>query len=1336
MAGKSASIRGVNAVTTPEEEAELLWRYRNAAVTPDQSAEQALYGDYDNEGRSSFNTQQGVVPDLNLPSRNQLEMPQEQVVPAIPTRPLRPEPEARAAVDRSGSVVGDVPVEAPAFENELMNSAGLPELGQEGISSLDNTLPDDRQQRVAKPFNPNERIIENGVQVPVDVMKGRYDAEVAYQEQRVADNSIDYEGMTGARADFMEQYKRNMDMEGVSASSNQEALEQVFVFNEKSSAAMGQLSIRLTTPDGVENLGTGEDVGNLLAEEFNSSPRAINVAGSEAGVLIFGALLGFKTRGKDKADAIEAGFDYEDMLAETAETDVIHDPNGIGGMIGIEENALFRMAFASTNQRLRASSQTKGADLDRSSVGGEVLTKMWEQAGFIHRVDYQPLQMDTFGKKGPMVKAYMLTHEGLLAAEFTRGFKGMKRLRAEAQAVSAGTPDVLGDIGSDAQKSINNRASGRSKFEVFVKDEGTALQETMAYYASDAVKTFDPESIATYQLLVSAAANGEANSDGKAESPFVQELKPIAQKILKMPQKMEVTEPKMGNGEPVPTPIPMDKTNKFKKAMNDIRNAKKLQKRTTTKVLEDGTVVASHKTPTFYDPSTGRVYYMTSDSNGQESRIFRGSVTGLKSDVSIGLMPEKLNNLSVVTSEQIAQYNNWLKGDGPATAASRYVSYMTALGNLLIRGSRDFSNESTLQQLSGNVIRQAASKGRSLRKFIEMNAEAQEKALEDVKQGVVVEGLTPAEQGDILNMLDEIIDSGNEKEAGLQIRAYTVAATIEDAHLAGKSTVFISLPSAADMKSAGRLFAAVDILDVHTVSRVGIAMNEVAGMAKDERDFHHAFPVGNPRMFYTNALIAGMKSTTTHPRGVKGLVEFTSNFSNTIAVYMEQMLDKQGPAFSDMVAKLTLMVADYGKASSQNSDEVKLFLEVAKGEHPGLFAEMEATFKKGGFAESDINRFFEEAMWQTTTKIVGTTNSRTIKLMAQSMALFNIQPYYIGYGNKKQQIGRGVQQVLPESTMAIQTQYGNQVFELRAREFTNDPLQKSPGKMLENGVDYYQAGIASAAVNAMGPAMGHSRESAAMALALQMVVARLGDGIFLDQVYDSITLEPEAAMLYEYYLNEFALFKVLEVNDAHQLYLAWHKEVWGTMNDIKSAGTVTLGPEGEYKGWSSKLDEEWEALIREVPIDKVKNDNFQKNIDRAEVKIANKLKAAQDAGVWRPPSEGTEGGAKITVRGHDFITRPPKQKVYEVDSKAFNTWIERYVLREIKHNAKKLFRASDSKQRKDFLANMKKVWLKAFQKGGLAPKWELPTDVTRYDTSSSFDYEDYNTVDYSKTERG
>jgi len=370
-------------------------------------------------------------------------------------------------------------------------------------------------------------------------------------------------------------------------------------------------------------------------------------------------------------------------------------------------------------------------------------------------------------------------------------------------------------------------------------------------------------------------------------------------------------------------------------------------------------------------------------------------------------------------------------------------------------------------------------------------------------------------------------------------------------------------------------------------------------------------------------------------------------------------------------------------------------------------------------------------MWQTTTKIVGTTNSRTIKLMAQSMALLNIQPYYIGYGNKRTQIGRGVQEVMPESVMYIQTQHTREMFLLREREFTNDPLQRSEGKMLENGVDYYQAGIASAAVNAAAPAMGHARESAAMSLALQMVVERMGDGIFLDQVYDSITLEPEAAMLYEYYLNEFALFKVLEVNDAKQLFDSWKIECWATMNKIKKAGTITLGPEGEYRGWSTKLDEEWEALTREVTPDKVKNDNFQKNIDKAEVKVAKKLKAAQDAGIWSPPSTKREGGGqKITIRNHDFITRPFDQNIYEVDGNKFNEWLHRFNLKEIETNARKLFQANDSKARKEFLANLKKVYAKAFQKGGLPPKWELPTDVTRSGTDTSFSYEDFE-KDYS-----
>ena len=604
-----------------------------------------------------------------------------------------------------------------------------------------------------------------------------------------------------------------------------------------------------------------------------------------------------------------------------------------------------------------------------------------------------------------------------------------------------------------------------------------------------------------------------------------------------------------------------------------------------------------------------------------------------------------------------------------------------------------------------------------------MNAENQTALLEDVKQGIIVEGLTPVEQGDILNILNEIVDCGNAKEAGAQLRAYTVAATLEDALISGKSTVFIALPTAADMKSAGRMFAAADRLDHHTVSRVGIAFNEVAGMVLGERDLHNAFPVGNPRMFFTDALVASMKDAKQHPKGVEGYIEFTPSFSNSVAVYLQQMLNKQGPTFSDMAAKLILMVADYGKASSQNQTEVSAFFEEARKEHPDIFYKMENSFSDAKLPDGSMLRFFEEAMWKTTVKIVGTANSRTIKSMAESMALSNIQPHFRAYGNRKMLVGSGVQKVIPGATLEIQIKETAEVrkYQLKERQYTDDPTAATPGKMLENGIDYYQAGVASAAVNAIGAFMGHSRESTAMILALNRVIERLGEGIFLDQVYDSISLEPEAAMLYEHYLNEIALFEVLENNDAYQFFKTWRGEMYRVKNEVVKAGTITLGPEGEYHGWSTKLDEEWASLIRETPIEKIKNDAFQERILIAEKKIAEKLKEAYDQGIWSPiPFDiKGKGGEKISKLGFDFVTRSPNQKIYEVSGTKFAVWLERNVISAINKNGTKLFRPNDSKELKKFFAKMKAVLTKAFQKGGLPPLYESIEDRVRYNSDFS-----------------
>ena len=1204
--------------------------------------------------------------------------------------------QAEVPIQAGSNVVPIMPMEQQVVANpNNTNNVVLPTDKMTGRRGLDNI------ETTAQPFQPTAfdpdevvRDPKTGLELSVEAKKALWDKEQKFQQERVANSSMD---LTATTREEVNASINNNRMNGP------KELGAVFTLGENLANALLAFTGFFSTPDNAPDIFKGKDVTQILAHQFNTTALKVVNAATESATKVLAAIGQAKLRGAIRQEVIEGDFDVDAFFSESGESESLI--NDADGTMGVEVEAMHRWLAASTDSIIRGSDQTPSQS---QGVGkaGYILAQGLESAGYIMRDDYQPLDVNTGEPKGPRIKAYLLTAKGKAAGSSLMNYTTHKGMRGGASAMSGNTTEHIGASQLVAGKGDSSRA-GRDQ----PGNKGVKVMRKLGRMISNAIKRVDTNMVALSSTMLAGlntTPSGDANS-------FLNRFHAMAQDILNIDQKTVMEAEEFG-GKGVERNIPINESAKAKKARNDISNISQLHARTPL-----------HKTPSFVDPSSWRNYGTVFDSNGQESITHRNVVVGIAQSVNIkGMMPAKLSDGSeLVTKSQMDAYNKWIKGDYPASPTVTYVAHMIALGNSLVRGSRDYSNQHTLNQMNGNTLLEHARIGRSIQKFIDINGEVQATLIKSPEeQGnpaveINMEGLTATEQGDILSVMEKIISTGSEKEYGAIFRGYIVAAQYADAHASGKSSMFVSLPTAADMKSAGRLFSAVDIMDDDTVSRVGIAMNAVADGAPE----HSAFPLGNPRLFYTQTLIEALRSPDNgpsgFPRGNADFTEFTAQQSAEVATLLSAMMDKQGPTFADMTAKLILMVADYGKAASQNTFEVSVFLRKAEKNDPQLFAELQNIFE--GQPEGAINQFFEEAMWSATTQIVNSKNSGTIKRMAEAMALLNVQPYYIGIGGMRVRIGRGIQEVMPGYTFTLQTLHGLEVTNLQTQYNVDDPLQKSPARMLEDGRTWYTPGVASAAVNATAPAIGHSRESAAMALALSMVVDRLGEGIFIDQVYDSVTLEPEAAALYNHYLNEIALFEVLAVNDAHQLSLAFWEtmktEINGKPADkatgepaikgILHRDTVTVGPSGEFSGWTTKLDEEWAALT--TPHDKklIKSQKFLNNIKSAEGNLIRKLHAAQEAGLWNPPGDrdithtAYSNKKGVPDKTYTFTPRTPNLDIWLVDGRKFGTWLSLHVVKDLKKKGEELWSPSDSKRRIEFIKRMMAVQNKAFQSQGL-----------------------------------
>ena len=1107
-------------------------------------------------------------------------------------------------------------------------------------------------------FNVNEFMDDGlGNQLPENERRALHAETI--RKQQVAHRSNNRVFQNETREEFKEAYKAR----GTGPKELDALLSYTHGLGKTMNENMG-VSFTNTAGTGVKE---GDTVFEILSKELNAEPLSIVNATAETAAFLFLALQNMTTAEPGQSNP---------SIDENTSDDTFLEMMGVknqsfktDGMTGIEVDAMEGLLASQVDLKLREAEGTpSGAG---TKVAGKVLAKALEAKGHIIEVDFQPRDSESGKAKGPKVRAYQLTASGAqVASDFSRLGQG-NRNRTSAQATTGGTVGTASNYLESSDKIRIGKAT----------EEGSKFFDNYTMTLANSPKMFNSDVLIFDNVLLTFATAENATGPMAV-------LKSLSQDMLNVePSKKKKRVD--ANGREIDSKVNERTSAKANKVRREILAAVELMGSTPV-----------FKTPFFVDPTSRRAYNYTFNANPQESRVHRGAIMGVPINVNLNIDVDLNSNEPVINPKRYDDFDKWASGDKPTKISDsiKFTGAMLAISNLVLTDTRNFSDKDALRRMTGAELNKRAGMGASLLKIIDANYQGIDgKEIKDIN----FEGLSQTDIKNviyILSSMDSKNGSGDQKEHGNIIQGYLAAHNIVEAMKRGDTSIRLSIPNPADMASAGRMLIATDIGDRKTISRVGLGLSGVVGYGRTEDS--EVFPIGNPRYYFAETMISLTAQQKTSPKGYDD-VDFTQELSSIVSDTLNDVIrGPKGAKFADMMAKKTLMITDYGKPASQNTAEVADFIKKTKRDYNDVYVALESAFINNGYTADQIPKFFEEACYEATRSVVDIDNSRAQKTMTELFALFGELPTYEGVRGADIRVGHKTRAIIPGAEMLL-TWSGaegskiSQSFPMKG-ELVDDLLKPSEAKWIPEAQVWVTPGIASAVVNAFGAMQGHYRETALNAIGLEAVVNKFGKGIFVDQIYDSVSLDFLQAPVFQRAIHKKAIMEVLEHNDAQAYSDAFDAMILKKSVEIRNKGTITLGEKGEYPGFTAKFDEEWNKLSEPIDTTNLKN---RKVVDRAEygkTQTMNKLKQAHKDGIWSPPPYT----GRTLGDGFEFVERGVDEVSRSVDSNKFLSLISGYVLNKKFKEARFKWSEETNEEKRRMIEELDDIIAAGFMKAG------------------------------------
>ena len=544
----------------------------------------------------------------------------------------------------------------------------------------------------------------------------------------------------------------------------------------------------------------------------------------------------------------------------------------------------------------------------------------------------------------------------------------------------------------------------------------------------------------------------------------------------------------------------------------------------------------------------------------------------------LGLTPSEAMKAGITQAHIDSFIKDYREGKGNFTGNNAEIAFRASLGRNLLtdaetvfdgieRGVENLQVGDLLSRVTEDKIDTWAENGRILTKW------TQDKY-----------SLTPEESQKVKDILSA--NDLKRKNWGSKLQSYIDAHNYRTAQRDGgqfKPMMTVEI----DMKSAGRTALAYDVGDAETIKRTGSYFDQFI----DEN--------GNPREYYYNKLLKNVASVIGGPEDGK---------VNAIKKAMTLFRDVPGGRdFMKDFSKLVLMTYDYGLSARAQGDNIGDFL-LDEGSKKFQFTTKSGEIIEKSFVDyllnnpdadydSDTEIALEELKTdllkvhtKTLNDISSSFQSRAAKDVNTALAILGQSLVYKGFpglgDHNVRNSAIGNERITDENNVPfpdLELVVDGKTLFVPQEQRRADPSKRGRTKVVnrskrqrqraleqeEDAREYYTPFFGSAAVNSVGPQLGHYRESAMVIGAINDVNKGRGSPVtpllWVETVHDAIFSDYNSIHRYRSNLNRKQLPAVMgwdvvaEINDAYyEVSQRELKKLSGNHDELFDIGSASV----------------------------------------------------------------------------------------------------------------------------------------------------------------------------------
>jgi len=676
------------------------------------------------------------------------------------------------------------------------------------------------------------------------------------------------------------------------------------------------------------------------------------------------------------------------------------------------------------------------------------------------------------------------------------------------------------------------------------------------------------------------------------------------------------------------------------------------------------------------DPSTGRIYNMTSASNEQNSKDGRGSLKGHDHTVSRVLIAGKPLSARVINDRDYNNFKDFIDKSSSSTldgkqdsAKLNEVAFMISVMRRFLPSSRTIPDRQLIKEFTVQDLKTIALMNVPLKQLrelqfkdpqnVELLRSNPEKTVLDINE------LNQINTGDLASALGFMMRV-DPKSAGQQQQ---VISFVDKYFNSTGNTVTGAILSLPDLSSGSRVQASIYAgyeKGSQLVTNMGFMQDntaaEVNGGRVEPMDQVN-YTQENPRYMSGKTFLDKLDMQISDS---SDNLEVDGKIAADVANLMTDAFNTTSATeYMDTMFKLGNMVLDYGMGILGSTDAItkafdkmldKMLVDPSLSEGVSRFRE----------EYPDPATYYDVLLTSGVSTLLEVGNlgfSKALAGMAQASLMLGEPIVLLGFDNSLVTVGNVGRKPIYGETRIVKTSVRERSIPMES-ELVNDPGAAAENTFVDGS--WTKRLPYSAAMQALAPVFGHHFERNSLLLGLDMADKKLGEGYSRDIIldgHDSLGTTPLRAIQQEHFVNTKAVKEVLDYKLPKKTIAHIEAKMRVITKEILESPTMTMGQASPK--WSSLgiwFDMKFDELIREdsLELKGTPSSNLIRSRKNRLLKDKEMLKRAMDAGLWSPnanvlPVEEQKKG--INVLGTVFKPEDKhRQGTFSVDSEKFVRW--------------------------------------------------------------------------------